>query len=316
MRDQVLMIICKNKIVMKNKYLILFVIVSLLFSCNDDDEYLYNEYPQNNIFAPSAGALDEESVLRRDFFNLTGVYLIYTDTLASHNTVSISGDTNIIIDLVEPGYSMTNTYGIDKFSYIYYEDIDLKQQAANLIKEILLTKLPEEMYPYSFFLTKDAQISENSYGYYKEPIQIKFYNGMQTTLVALGDLSAMNSNELSDLKSLVLKEMIIAQITKIPQEKFENFYNYSKEYYDIVSWKIPSPYKSVGFLDTYIYSWSIPFNSPEYDIKAYIEEMFSMSKEEFVTKYTDYPICIEKMEEMLKVLSSYGIEVYPDNNNL
>ena len=140
MRDQVLMIICKNKIVMKNKYLILFVIVSLLFSCNDDDEYLYNEYPQNNIFAPSAGALDEESVLRRDFFNSTGVYLIYNDTLASYNVVSFSGDTNVVKDVLSPGYSMTNTYGIDKFSYAYYKEIELKQQAANFIKEKILTK--------------------------------------------------------------------------------------------------------------------------------------------------------------------------------
>lgn len=304
------MIIYKKNIIMEKIYLVLFVFVSLLFSCNDEEEYLYNEYSQDNYFAPSEDATDEESVLRRDFFNSTGVYLIYNDTLASYNVVSLSGDTNVVKDVLSPGYSMTNTYGIDKFSYAYYKEIELKQQAANFIKEKILTKLPKEMYPYSFFLTKFAQISESSYGSYKDPVSIITYNGMHCTLVALGDLSAKSSAELDDLESLVLKEMIIAQINTIPQEEFENFYSYSKDYYNIFSWDIPSPYKSVGFLDTYIYSWPITFNSPEYDIKAYLEELFSMTKDEFITTYADYPICIEKMEEMLKVLNLYGINVY------
>ena len=52
------------------------------------------------------------------------------------------------------------------------------------------------------------------------------------------------------------------------------------------------------------------FHSKEYDLKAYVEEIFKLSEAEFRETYAEYPIIIDKMEEMVKVLHKHGVKVY------
>lgn len=299
-----------NMIDMKNIYIILFCLVLCNSSCSKDETYLETDYPQENIFAPAEGAMDEESLLRREFFNATGVYLLFNDTLTTYTVISLAGEPIVVNEIFNPGYAMTSSSSGDKFEFNYYDDIELQKFASDFIKEEVLAKTPKEMYPFSFLLTNSMLVSKNNYGYYTEPELTNFYSGLQGSAVALGDLSILDENARKVLASDLLKNIIIAQIDKIPAEKFEKFYNYSNEYYDIYSWNVPYPYQSVGLLMTYAYEWGISFNSAEYDLKAYIEEVFAMSEEEFRAKYAEYPICIEKMEELIKVLESYGIVVY------
>lgn len=299
-----------NTIDMKNIYIILFCLILCNSSCSEDDTYLETDYPQENIFAPDQGAMDEESLLRREFFNTTGVYLLFNDTLTSYTVTSLAGESVVVNEVFNLDYAMSSSSAGDKFEFTYYDDIEFQKLAADFVEEEILTKIPKEMYPFSFFLTNRMLVSKNIYGMFSEPELINFCSGIQGAAVALGDLSVLNENEQKALASDLLKNIIIAQIDKIPAEKFEKFYNYSNEYYDIYSWNVPEPYTSVGLLMTYVYVWGAPFNSAEYDLKAYIEEVFAMSEEEFRAKYAEYPICIEKMEELIKVLGSYGIVVY------
>ncbi|MDM8158457.1 hypothetical protein QUH73_01380 [Labilibaculum sp. K2S] len=295
---------------MKNIYIILFCLILCNSSCSEDVTYLETDYPQENIFAPAKGAMDEESLLRRDFFNTTGVYLLFNDTLTTYTVTSLSGESVVVNEIFNPGYAMTSSSSGDKFEFNYYDDIELQKFASDFVKEEILPKIPKEMHPFSFLLTNSMLVSKNDYGSYLEPELTDFYNGLQGTAVALGDVSILNEDERKLLASDLLKNIIIAQIGKIPAVKFEKFYNYSNEYYDIYSWNIPEPYTSVGLLMTYAEEWGVPFNSAEYDLKAYLEEVFAMSEEEFRAKYADSPACIEKMEELIKVLRSYGIVVY------
>jgi hypothetical protein len=45
-------------------------------------------------------------------------------------------------------------------------------------------------------------------------------------------------------------------------------------------------------------------------LKAYVEEIFKLSESEFRETYAEYPIIIDKMEEMVKVLRKHGVKVY------
>ena len=295
---------------MKNIYFILFCLILCNSSCSKDETYLETDYPQENIFAPAEGAMDEESLLRREFFNTTGVYLLFNDTLTSYTVTSLAGESVVVNEVFNLDYAMSSSSAGDKFEFTYYDDIEFQKLAADFVEEEILTKIPKEMYPFSFFLTNRMLVSKNIYGMFSEPELINFCSGIQGAAVALGDLSVLNENEQKALASDLLKNMIVAQIDKIPAAKFEKFYNYSNEYYDIYPWNVPYPYQSVGLLMTYADDWLITFNTAEYDLKAYIEEVFAMSEEEFRTEYAEYPICIEKMEELIKVLESYGIVVY------
>ena len=299
-----------NTIDMKNIYIILFCLILCNSSCSEDEAYLETDYPQENIFAPAQGAMDEESLLRREFFNATGVYLLFNDTLTTYTVTSLAGESVVVNEVFNPGYSMTSSSSGNKFEFNYYDDIELQKFASDFVKEEILPKIPKEMHPFSFLLTNSMLVSKKEYGYYSEPELTNFYNGLQGAAVALGDLSILNENERKSLASDLLKNLIIAQIDKIPAAEFEKFYNYSNEYYDIYPWNVPNPYQSVGLLMTYADDWLVTFNTAKYDLRAYIEEVFAMSEEEFRTKYAEYPICIEKMEELIKVLGSYGIVVY------
>ena len=63
------------------KYIILYIIVlaGCFTACQQEDSLT----PSNisDLFAPNPEATDAESVLRREFFNTTGCYLLFNDTL-------------------------------------------------------------------------------------------------------------------------------------------------------------------------------------------------------------------------------------------
>ncbi len=68
--------------------------------------------------------------------------------------------------------------------------------------------------------------------------------------------------------------------------------------------------RHAGYLPTYDIGWGGPdFHSKEYDLKAYVEEIFKLSEVEFRETYAEYPIIIDKMEEMVKVLHKHGVKV-------
>ena len=45
-------------------------------------------------------------------------------------------------------------------------------------------------------------------------------------------------------------------------------------------------------------------------MKAYIQEIFKFSEEEFRTTYKEYPVIIKKMEALVAVLHKYGVKIY------
>ena len=66
------------------------------------------------------------------------------------------------------------------------------------------------------------------------------------------------------------------------------------------------------FLDkAHMYSPVImTFNTKSLDVLAYVEEIFNLSETKFRETYAEYSVVIEKMEEMVKVLRKYGVNVY------
>ena len=61
-------------------YILYGIILLGCFSCKKEDDLIPNA-PQPNLFAPAEGATDPTSQLRRKFYEETGVYLLFTDTL-------------------------------------------------------------------------------------------------------------------------------------------------------------------------------------------------------------------------------------------
>ena len=150
---------------------------------------------------------------------------------------------------------------------------------------------------------------DNFYGTYI-PSEVADYSGMQATAIALGDIATVSDEEKETLKNEIMKAMIVNNLSLIKDGDLAVFYSYSSDFYDISSWNVPTPVESVGFLPTYASSWTMTFNSKSTDVLAYVEEIFSLSETEFRETYAEYPVVIEKMEEMVNVLRKYGVNVY------
>lgn len=290
------------------KYILGFVIAVCLWACSKED-WPSNDQLEVNFFAVPEGATGEEAELRRKFFDKTGVYLLFSDTLGYRNITTLSGQTIVEWQVVDLMWNMNTNSFADSLGFFPYQVIGKKEAAAKFVQDELLTGLPELFYPYSILLTERLVLFDNFYGTYV-PGEVAVYSGMQATAIALGDIVTVSDEEKETLKNEIMKAMIVNNLSLIKDSDLAVFYSYSTDYYDISSWNVPFPVESVGFLPTYASSWTVTFNTKSLDVLAYVEEIFNLSETKFRETYAEYSVVIEKMEEMVKVLRKYGVNVY------
>lgn len=237
------------------------------------------------------------------------MYLLFSDTLGCRNITTLSGETIVEWQVVDLMWNMNTNSFADSLGFFPYQVIGKKEAAAKFVQDELLTGLPELFYPYSILLTERLVLFENFYGTYV-PGEVAVYSGMQATAIALGDIATASDEEKETLKNEIMKAMIVNNLSLIKDSDLAVFYSYSTDYYDISSWNVPFPVESVGFLPTYASSWMVTFNTKSLDVLAYVEEIFNLSETKFRETYAEYSVVIEKMEEMVKVLRKYGVNVY------
>ena len=282
------------------KYIIGLLIIAGLWACSKEN-WPDNSRPEVNPFAVPADATGEEAELRRGFFDRTGMYLLFSDTLVAQEVNAVSGKREKVYIKVHLEWNMVSTnQGIDSFICYPYKTLEEK-------------KMLTEFYPYSMMLLDRLVYYQYDYGKYKDPVEYSFYAGMQSTVITVNNLSAFTAEEKEELKTNLVGYLISSNISVIPEADWADFYSYSDEYYKLSSkYQVPDPVEACGYLPTYVnVGWGGPdFHTKEYDLKAYVEEIFKLSESEFRETYAEYPIIIDKMEEMVKVLLKHGVKVY------
>ena len=95
---------------MKTRYNILYISVLFLTgmtACAKEDTLTPEVDTNIDCFAPAADAMDEESVLRRTFFEQENCYLLFSDTLRREELGKDSnGDMQYFIELLDVNYSV------------------------------------------------------------------------------------------------------------------------------------------------------------------------------------------------------------------
>ena len=89
---------------MKTICLVLFTVAALL-SCSKE-EWFDNRQEEINFFAVPEEATGEEAELRRSFFNETGVYLLFNDTLGVREVPTLSGTTSADLQVIDFFWTM------------------------------------------------------------------------------------------------------------------------------------------------------------------------------------------------------------------
>lgn len=293
------------------KILFVFIVVAGLFSCSKED-WFENIQPEINFFAVPEDATGEEADLRREFFKEMGIYLLFTDTLGIRETQALSGEKISSIQVLDFFWNMNpvDDYYTDSLKLLYYQDVMQKKVAVQFLQYEILPMVPQYFYPYSILLLDSLIRYPAESGSHGPGTGIEILSSMQCTALALGDLSELTQEDKESLKNSLSEQIIIDHIGLVPEEEFSAFYSYSEAYYGIPSYNITRPVESVGFLDTYVDSWTVTFNSQASDKLAFVEKMFELTEEEFRTTYADYPLVVSKMEEMVKILHKYGVNIY------
>ena len=140
---------------MKTRYNILYISVLFLTgmtACAKEDTLTPEVDTNIDCFAPAADAMDEESVLRRTFFEQENCYLLFSDTLRREELGKDSnGDMQYFIELLDVNYSVgASTNSSLTYSYKLLQSMEEKKQATSFLQEYVLPHLSASIRPFSF----------------------------------------------------------------------------------------------------------------------------------------------------------------------
>ena len=224
---------------MKRLHLFLIMIIAGIWACSKED-WPDNSAPERNWFAPEEGATDETSMLRREFYDHNGIYLLFSDTLGIREKTTLTGEVIQEWQLLKRGYSMVKRdYYLDSFVYHPYTTFEFQKAASEFIEEQVLTSISEVFWPNAILLLDRLEWYDNMYGSYMPGEDIACQAEFQAMLIALGDVGQATETEKEALKNELLKCMVENKASLLSAEDLSLFYSYSDEYYDINSYLLP-----------------------------------------------------------------------------
>lgn len=108
-----------------NKLFLATTVMSTFFmvSCSDSSEDLTPSEPESNPFQVDPSRTDEEALICRDFYDKTGIYLLFTDTLI-HRTELLrwlisTGITAVIRQMIT-GFPIFRIFGKSRLPQTWY----------------------------------------------------------------------------------------------------------------------------------------------------------------------------------------------------
>ena len=265
-----------------------------LTSCSDDEDTTLS-FADINGFAPAADDNSATAQLQREFYNETGVYLLFNDTLTAENGAKP--------ELLDLGWTLSDLYGYN-YSYKYITDIEAQRQAAEVVKTHVVDRLGDAK-PFSILLADDV-----SY----------LYNGMarHSTMVLGTRCYAFNLDDghALDDPDAFFGDLFISMVQGILDKyttELQPFYDISAEYYGeyIDEFGLSDPTEEelwdYGFFE-YNVMWGY-FYYESSDLKLWVNKVISMSRAEFEATYGSSATMMNKYEALVSVIKKIGIKL-------
>lgn len=303
------------------KYLFLIIatgsmlVGSLFASCAGEDELTAEEDNRSSYFAPDPSATDEVSIMRRDFYQEQGSYLLFTDTLR-HEPLGrdYNGTMQYFTETVDLGYSVGATMSsLSTYSYTYLNTLEEKKEALAFLKTYVLTHL-NNLHPYSWLLVKTITVTTND-----DVSDAPAAAGERAIAVAYDAEQLTDESSKEALGQNVLSTVLSSVLSSSKNDdKLQTFYAISESLYDS-SYPVPD-YTQEGnlqYLNAHgfiILKWLIPNVWPYYgmypsksdDLKSYINLIFNSTEAEVKEKYADCPIVLQKYTLLKELLKEVG----------
>lgn len=312
---------------MKNKILSIFAFAATaltVISCGSEDELTPTDY-NDNPFAVSTTATDEESVLRRDFYDHTGIYLLFTDTL-SHEYIGKNdyGEDVWETETIDPSWSVTGNSTVYAH-YGFIKSLAEKRVAAKAIEQYFVPHIKGSSYsPFSILLLDSLETSR--YGYEDEYETAGSLSSTRCLYINVGGIGDMDEDEIKEQMSDILAGLVSDRVSGT-YDNLSEFYNMtenmtgvyadgeyfrdlfdSDEYSDDTTTDEEAQELALqyGYL-TFHTNWRgrryFPYDG---DYESFFEEVWKNDPEGFESKYADYPVVIAKYEWLRKYIISTG----------
>lgn len=274
----------------------------LVCACSDHEEDTTPSYADLNGFAPADNDNSPTAQLRREFFQQTGSYLLFTDTLM---TKSYNGQP----ELLEVGYSIIGSSSSYSYKYQYITDINEQRKAADLVRTYLTPRLGKAS-PFSFLLVN--KISYLSYG--RESFVDKVF-GTRSYTISLDEGNAYEDP--AGYFNGMMIDIVTDALNRLSDEEMAPFYAFSSDYYnmDLIDFGWDNGLTeletwNLGFF-RYVKSsyWGDYFLSKNNDKSEWINAVMTMSAQEFEAQYGASTVMMSKYNTLREIIINLGFEL-------
>lgn len=292
---------------MKFVYCTLILMCATLFGCSEREDETPS-YVDRNMFNMPDYSSAEEMALREAFYEKTSCYLIFNDTLYDREVTTPAGTAlePVVLDLT---YEVTGRQE-HVFRYTLLKDIADKERAMVMLEDEVLPRIDTLFYPYSFFIVDEFFEQEaDTWGELSPEEKRGGYTSYYATVVSYDGFDEMSGEERNKHIREIVEAIMVRRYTELDDSEFADFYQYSEALYG----SYPSYNEfvmEIGFLETFLTSWTMSFYDRDVDLLAYVMEIFALTEEEFDEKYGEWPLVMQKKEALVKIFERNGVQVY------
>ena len=287
-------------------YFLILCAASTLWACSEDD---LTPIGSINNFLPDPEATDEESVLRREFFEENGFYILFNDTL-SHEllTVDSEGDPYYRTETVDPNWQLTGYDSYTSYRFVYCQSMDQKRERAEFVsglakrmEKINLTK------PYSVLVVDSIITTLDSYG--DIIVQsLDFCTSLRCFIIALPEIEGTEEEQ-----DMLIANMAGGGIALKYAGNLQSFYDLAIDEWGYSMYNEYNNGES-SMEEYYEIGFWVPAGADEYyctqgeDVASYIHLLLTMTDEEVYQRFSRYDIVLQKYEIIKEVTALAGMK--------
>lgn len=299
-------------------YISMISLAGCLAACQEED---VKPSGAENTFAPSPEATDATSQLRRDFYEATGCFLLFSDTLRhEYAGETVYGEPYYDTELVNMGWNLGGVSS-PNLGFEYITDLSEQEEAVDFLTNNLYPYI-ETIMPYSLLALRN--LKEYSTDYYTGEIidstSIITYSNDRCIALNIGQL--WDYDDPDAYAQDICCEMMLGSWGGDPTWFYdggeaEDFflvnkwdYNENKEYYYIeYGLNQDETYMQLmyenGFL---VNTQEETMPSEKEDVSSYIKTYLTIGDEAFRAKYGEYDVIMEKYEIIKPLIDATGIK--------
>lgn len=277
----------------------------MLVGCSDSEDTTPS-LADVNVFEPAEDDNSETAQIRREFFNATGSYLLFNDTLRAVNR-GTAADGSVIsrpemLDIMR--YVMTGYGSSTHYTYEYINSPEGQRAAVQLVNDHLVWRMGRAL-PYAFFIVNDISYRDNKNVVVHESKLL----GLRAYAISLSGGDAFNDPE-TYFRGMIA-DMVKAKIKTMSEEELAAFYDFSRDYYYEYKSDFGLSDKSAPAEEMWNYGFFVDvygdiFPSSDYDLEAWLAKVTMVSRGQFEAQYGSSSVMMGKYEALVGIIEDLG----------